>query len=122
MSSHPRYCTTILERQQCTISMNNSIRRNNFDVISTIRYDDILLFSEENTRIDLRVNSDHARNPTRFYMLAYHQERMIASARAFGWKTSQIEGPAAYDELLHLLWSHLDQKFDGRISLGPLMV
>ena len=122
MSSHPRHCTTILERQQRTISMNNPIRRNNFDVISTIRYDAILLSSEENIRINLHVKRNYVKYPTHFYMLSYHQERMVASARAFGWKTSEIEGPAAYGKLLHLLFSHLKEKFGGQISPGPLMV
>ena len=102
--------------------MDNPFSRNKFDIISTIRYDDILLSSEENTRINLHVGSDHARNPTRLYMLSYHQERMLASARAFGWNTSQIEGPGGFEKLLLLIRDHLHEKLHGQIYMGPLMV
>lgn len=102
--------------------MDTPISRDNLNIISTIRYDNILLSSEENTRINLHVQSDLARYPVRFYMLSYHQERMVASARALGWDTTPIEGPEAYDRLLSLLSSHLDAKFPGQAYNGPLMV
>ena len=102
--------------------MDIPISPNEFDIISTIRCDDILLSSEENTRINLHVKSDYSRFPNRFYMLSYHQERMLASARVFGWDTSQIEGPAAYDRLELLLCNHLHEKYHEQIHLDPLIV
>lgn len=100
--------------------MNQPISYLNFDIISTIRYDDILLSSEENTRINL--HNLYARPPLRFYMLRYHHERMVAAGTAFGWDTSQINGPVGYDRLVHLLCKHLDEKFHGQIYIEPLMV
>ena len=102
--------------------MDNSISHNKLEIISTIRYDRILLSSEENTRINLHVDSDYARDPTRHYMLSYHQERMLASARAFGWDTSRIEGPEAYERLVLLIRRHMHEKFDKKIFIGPLRV
>ena len=102
--------------------MDNPISHDKFDIISTIRYDGLLLFSEENLRINSLVKSDLSRYPSRFYMLSYHQERMLASARAFGWNTSRLEGPGAYDRLVHLLRRHLQENFFGLTPNGPLMV
>ena len=102
--------------------MDNPFSRNNFDIISTIRYDHILLSSAENTRTNLHVRIDYARCPTRLYMLSYHQERMLASARAFGWNTSQIEGPGGFERLALLLRDYMYEKFHGQMYMGPLMV
>ena len=102
--------------------MDNSISRNKFDIITTIRFDLILFSSEENIRVNLHVDSDYARNATRYYMLSYHQERMVASARAFGWDTSRIRGPRGYNRLVLLFRRHLQKKFGGKAFEGPLMV
>lgn len=95
---------------------------NNFLIISTIRSDAILLGSQQNTRVNATINSTLARSPIQFYMLSYHRDRMLASAKAFGWDTSPLEGPQAFKLLLNMLHDHLHSKFNGRTYIAPLMV
>ena len=93
-----------------------------FDIISTIRSDATLLYSQENTSINIIVESTLAASPVQFYMLSYHQARMLASAKAFGWDTSLLEGPEAFKELLDMLHDHLQSEHNDRTYAAPLMV
>ena len=94
----------------------------NFDIISTIRSDAELLYSQENTSINTIVKSTLGASPVQFYMLSYHQERMLASAKAFGWDTSLLEGPKAFKELLDMLHDYLQSEHNDRTYAAPLMV
>ncbi|CAD6567152.1 MAG: hypothetical protein ASARMPRED_000516 [Alectoria sarmentosa] len=93
-----------------------------FDIISTIRSDAILLHSEENTRVNATINCTLARSPVQFYMLSYHRDRMLASAKAFGWDTSLLEGPKAFEGLLDMLYEHLQKNYNSRTFAAPLMI
>lgn len=93
-----------------------------FDIISTIRSDAVLYSSQENTKINAPSGSTARNLPTQFYMLYYHQERMLASAKAFGWDTHLLEGPDGWGQLLLLLHDHLELKYKHREYRPPLMV
>ena len=94
---------------------------NAFQIISTIRYDPLLIYSEENTRVNAAINNTLAKIPTPFYMLSYHRDRMLASAKAFGWNASPLEGPEGFEKLLDLLQDHLQSWHSDR-NFTPLMV
>ena len=51
---------------------------NTFQLFTSIRYDPLLLTSEENSRPDLNFIT-----PSPFYMLAYHRDRMLEAAQHF---------------------------------------
>ena len=112
---------SILRPQKHAKSMNSSLGvpiSNAFDIISTVRYDPLLFHSEENTRIN---TTTLARMPIPFYMLSYHRDRMLASAKAFGWNPSPLEGPEAFEKLLDMLHDHLESEHSNR-DFAPLMV
>ena len=94
---------------------------NAFDIISTIRYDPLLIHTEENTRVNATINSTLAEIPTPFYMPSYHRDRMLASAKAFGWNASPLEGPEGFEKFLDLLQDHLESRYIDR-NYTPLMV
>ena len=94
---------------------------NTFDIISTIRYDPLLIHSEENTRVNATINNTLAEIPTPFYMSSYHRDRMLASAKAFGWNISPLEGPEGFERFLGLLQDHLESRYCDR-DFTPLMV
>ena len=94
---------------------------NAFDIISTIRYDPLLIHSEENTRVNATIDSPSAKVPTPYYMLSYHQDRMLASAKAFGWNTSPLEGSEGFEQLLGSLQDHLQSEHSDR-NFTPIMV
>ena len=95
-----------------------------FDIISTIRSDAILYQSPENIRVNAHARSNATGDAQQFYMLSYHQERMLASAKAFGWDTTSklLEGPEGFDRLLMLLHDHLELTYNNRRYPAPLMV
>ena len=102
--------------------MDNPPTNNNFMVISTIRSDAILLGSQENTQVNATINSTLARSSIQFYMLSHHRDRMLASAKAFGWDTSLLEGPEGFKLLLDMLHDHVRSQFNDRTYSAPLMV
>lgn len=102
--------------------MNTPPPDKGFDIISTIRSDGILESSQENISINAHTGSTARKLPCQFYMLAYHQERMLASAKAFGRDTHELEGPEGFNRLLLLLQDHLQFKYNHRIYRPPLMV
>ena len=95
--------------------MNTAPLGPDFAIISTIRSDEALLQSENNTRIN-------AESPTQFYMLRYHRDRMLAAAKAFCCDTSPLEGTEGLTKLMDLLHDHLEKKFHDRNHGSPLMV
>lgn len=102
--------------------MDTSLTSDNFNIISTIRSDAILLHSQENTRLNATINSTISSSPVQFYMLGYHRDRMLASAKAFDWDTSPLEGPKAFKMLLKMLHSHLRSKYGHQTHAAPLML
>ena len=105
-----------------------------FEIISTIRSDGYLLHSEENTLTNVIMTSVVGNCPIQFYMLSYHQERLLATAKAFGWKTTftdkalgsdmtlPLEGLEGFAKLKHLLHIHLRMKYTDYNYSAPLMV
>lgn len=51
---------------------------NDLQIFTSLRYDTILLKSEENSRPDLNFIT-----PSPFYMLAYHRDRLVEAAQHF---------------------------------------
>ena len=102
--------------------MHDPPASDDFSIISTIRSDEILLKSLENTLVNSKINSTLARSPVQFYMLSLHQRRMLASAKAFGWDASPLEGPGGFTKLLDLLHEHLEKVHNDRTYTAPLMV
>lgn len=93
---------------------------NDFNIISTIRSDEILLHSYENTWVNPTISGTSTKSPVQFYMLGYHRDRLLASAEAFGWDTSPLEGPEAFQKLLGVLHDHLERKHNDRSYAAPL--
>lgn len=67
---------------------------NDFQLFTSLRYDPLLLTSEENSRYDLSIVT-----PSPFYMLAYHRDRMIEAAQHF--EFSEVEKRLEDGKLLH---------------------
>src|SRR3954454_15946496 len=69
-----------------------------FQLFTSIRYDPILLSSNENSRSDLNFIT-----PSPFYMLAYHRDRMREAAQHFDFHEVEEKlrnGKALHEELL----------------------
>ena len=63
-------------------SANNRYKmasENEFQLFTSLRYDPLLLESQENSRPILNFVA-----PSPFYMLAYHRDRMVEAAQHFG--------------------------------------
>lgn len=102
--------------------MDNTKTSVNFDIISSIRSDEVLLYSRENSWVNATIQTTVARSPIQFYMLNYHRDRMLDAAKAFYWDTSPLEGPKAFAELLEMLHDHLERKYHDRNYAAPLKV
>ncbi|KAH7337917.1 hypothetical protein BKA66DRAFT_615117 [Pyrenochaeta sp. MPI-SDFR-AT-0127] len=71
---------------------------NEFQLFTSLRYDPLLLTSDENSRSDLNFLS-----PSPFYMLTYHRDRMVEAAQHFDFHEVEKrlkDGKALHDELL----------------------
>ncbi|EUC43018.1 hypothetical protein COCMIDRAFT_101933 [Bipolaris oryzae ATCC 44560] len=71
---------------------------NEFQLFTSLRYDPLLLKSEENSRSILNFVA-----PSPFYMLAYHRDRMVEAAQHFDFDEVQKrlgDGKALHEELL----------------------
>lgn len=71
---------------------------NEFQLFTSLRYDPLLLTSDENSRSDLNFAS-----PSPFYMLAYHRDRMVEAAQHFDFfevEKKLRNGEALHEELL----------------------
>ena len=91
-----------------------------FQLFTSIRYDPLLLSSEENSRADLNFIT-----PSPFYMLTYHRDRMVEAAQHFDFDpvTSKLaDGPALHQELLHLIkdWQTKERKENGPLKVRIL--
>ncbi|KAF1849065.1 uncharacterized protein K460DRAFT_375786 [Cucurbitaria berberidis CBS 394.84] len=71
---------------------------NEFQLFTSLRYDPLLLSSEENSRPELNLVT-----PSPFYMLAYHRDRMIEAAQHFDFHEVEKrlrDGKALHEHLL----------------------
>ena len=92
-----------------------TISSNQFDIISTVRSDEILLTSQTNITVNRGFQTSNIVNsPLQFYMLGYHIDRMLASAKAFGWDASRLEEPQALDRLVTTLYDHIESNYGNR--------
>ena len=89
-----------------------------FDVITSIRSDQILLCSEQNGAYSLPDES----NQCHFYLLRLHRDRLIEACEAFGRSYEYLNGVGGLrnfkQQLEHCLLKHGDS--DG--CVGPLKV
>lgn len=78
-----------------------------FQLLSSLRYDPLLLSSPEN-------NSIYRTTPTPFYMLQYHKDRLIAAAQHFGWKEahSKLKGRQGLKSLEESLLEAVSEQLD----------
>lgn len=90
---------------------------NYFEITSSLRYDNKLLRSEPNTTL---FTEDC--NPSPFYMLRYHQDRMLVSMSAFGMDTNRLEGREGLKYLENSLLEHVESESGGDIHLEPLKI
>ncbi|KAI4097210.1 MAG: hypothetical protein LQ344_000620 [Seirophora lacunosa] len=77
-----------------------------FEILSSVRADKDLASSPKNTLLS---NDDNAMEPSPFYMLRYHRDRMLHAAKDFGWADtySTIVGPSGLSYLRQALHSYL---------------
>jgi 4-amino-4-deoxychorismate lyase len=70
---------------------------NDFQLFTSLRYDTLLLKSDENSKSDLNFVT-----PSPFYMLAYHRDRMVEAAQHFDFHEVEkrlLDGSALHKEL-----------------------
>ncbi|KAF3041315.1 hypothetical protein E8E12_005466 [Didymella heteroderae] len=91
-----------------------------FQLFTSIRYDPLLLTSEENSRPDLNFLT-----PSPFYMLTYHRDRMVEAAQHFDFDAvtkALTDGPALHSVLLSKIrvWQAKENKEDGPLKVRIL--
>ncbi|KAF1936865.1 hypothetical protein EJ02DRAFT_438247 [Clathrospora elynae] len=80
---------------------------NEFQLFTSLRYDPLLLESEENSRSDLNFVT-----PSPFYMLAYHRDRMVEAAQHFEFfevEKRLRDGKALHDKLSRDVRTHIEK-------------
>ena len=102
--------------------MDKSPASKDFEIISAVRSDEILLNGYQNTWVNAVTSGTAASLPTQFYMLGYHLDRMRVAAEAFGRDTTPLEGPQAFGALQLMLHDHLERKYNDRNYSPPLKV
>lgn len=91
-----------------------------FQLFTSIRYDPLLLTSEENSRPDLNFVT-----PSPFYMLTYHRDRMVEAAQHFDFDAvtnALADGSALHSTLLFKVreWQEKENKEDGPLKVRIL--
>lgn len=91
-----------------------------FQLFTSIRYDPLLLTSNENSRSDLNFVT-----PSPFYMLTYHRDRMVEAAQHFDFDAvteALADGPALHSTLLSRVreWQAEESKEDGPLKVRIL--
>jgi 4-amino-4-deoxychorismate lyase len=91
-----------------------------FQLFTSLRYDPLLLESQENSRPDLNFIT-----PSPFYMLAYHRGRMVEAAQHFDFHAVASflsDGSALHSELLKRVkeWQSKNGEQDGPLKLRIL--
>lgn len=89
-----------------------------FEIFTSIRSDDLLKRSPYNT------NLSGAGEPSQFYMLCYHRDRLISAANHFNWTEviTFLSGSASAHILEAKLLEHLLHKYGSSSCLEPLKV
>ncbi|KAL8775022.1 MAG: hypothetical protein Q9209_000501 [Squamulea sp. 1 TL-2023] len=87
------------------------------EVISSIRYDRFLSYSSRNTLI-----SDDGNEPSPFYMLRYHRDRMLAAVDELGWTEARnvLGGRSGVIRLKQVLQAHLTDSYSSAELSQPL--
>lgn len=91
-----------------------------FQLFSSLRYDPLLLQNEDNTML-----SNQRGNPSPFYMLRYHRDRLLKAARYFQWKeiSSRLEGEDGLKRFEQDLMDKVNEiHAEGTGQGGPLKV
>ncbi|KAL8784425.1 MAG: hypothetical protein Q9213_003948 [Squamulea squamosa] len=85
--------------------------------MSSIRYDRFLSYSSRNTLI-----SGDGNEPSPFYMLNYHRDRMLAAADELGWMEARnvLEGRSGDIQLKQVLQAHLTDSYSSAQLSYPL--
>lgn len=93
-----------------------------FQLFSSVRYDPILLQSSHNTALWTDVGF-RSGEPSPFYMLPYHRDRMLQAAQHFAWDKaiSRIQGPEGLKYLLSVLESAIDSKETSSLRVRTLL-
>ena len=90
-----------------------------FDLFTSLRYDPLLLHSDENSTL-----SASPGKPTAFYMLRNHRDRLLEASRHFQWETttSLLEGDDGLAWLDEALTKELTAWSKGEEACKPLKV
>ncbi|KAF1917577.1 hypothetical protein BDU57DRAFT_513904 [Ampelomyces quisqualis] len=96
------------------------VTESDFQLFTSIRYDPLLIQSQENSRSDLNFIK-----PSPFYMLAYHRGRMVEAAQHFDFHAVDErlkDGTILHQELLKRVkeWQKSENKPDGPLKLRIL--
>jgi 4-amino-4-deoxychorismate lyase len=89
-------------------------------LFTSLRYDPLLLTSDENSRTDLNFVA-----PSPFYMLAYHRDRMLEAAQHFDFDAvvaTLADGEELHRQLLKRreAWASENDKQDGPLKASNL--
>ncbi len=90
------------------------------EVISSIRYDDLLQRCVQNTLLSY----DDSIDPSPFYMLSYHRDRMLVAVDQLGWTEARsfLEGSLGVVRLKQVLQEHLTESYNSTQLPQPLKV
>lgn len=89
-----------------------------FEIFTSIRGDMILTESKLNTELST------TSQPSQFYMLRYHRDRMLAAAEEFGWSKAieALDKSAGLLLLERKLFEHLENECGNLNHHNPLKV
>lgn len=89
-----------------------------FEIFTSMRADMILAASELNAELST------TGQPSGFYMLGYHRDRMLAAAHAFDWSEAiaTLDGSAGLRLLERKLFEHLELEYGDSNHGNPLKV
>lgn len=89
-----------------------------FEIFTSIRGDIILVESELNTRLST------TGQPSQFYMLRFHRDRMLAAAKEFSWSEAieALDKSAGLLLLERSLFEHLEHEYGNSNHQNPLKV
>lgn len=95
-----------------------STAASHFDIFTSIRSDKILTQSALNAELSA------SGQPSQFYMLRYHRDRMLAAAQHFSWEDAikTLAGPAGLTLLEKTLLQHPDDEYGNQNHPSPLKV
>jgi 4-amino-4-deoxychorismate lyase len=115
ISTLPSYTRRVDLQDFCNMASEPS-----FQLFTSLRYDTLLLESQENSRPDLNFVT-----PSPFYMLAYHRGRMVEAAQHFDFHAVAnylTDGSALHEGLIERVkeWQSQNGGMDGPLKLRIL--